>query len=99
VAGGLMGEKPSSGHPGTNGTDRDSMVLNPDGFWGKSFILVVIRYRMWPAILDFFTLHFDDPASEDRYRKETWFLQKTLSIWSAFFLIMNWVTRQVICHP
>jgi osomolarity two-component system sensor histidine kinase SLN1 len=89
------GEKGSASagfNGGTNATDHDSLAINAEGFWARSFILVILRYRMWPAIFDFFTLSFDDPASENGYAKETWFMQKTLALWSSFFLIMNWVS-------
>jgi osomolarity two-component system sensor histidine kinase SLN1 len=73
------------------GTDQESVALHAEGFWALNTALVVLRYRFWPAVLDFFMLRFVDNESEDRYRKETWFLQKSLALWSAVFLITNWV--------
>jgi osomolarity two-component system sensor histidine kinase SLN1 len=80
-------------HGGTNTTEHDSLGPSSDGFWGISFPLVILRYRFWPAVVNFFTLSFEDPQSEDRYKKETWFLQKSLALWSSLFMILNWVSR------
>jgi hypothetical protein len=87
---------PRDSHGGAYGmagtiNDHDSVALHAEGFWALNMALVVLRYRCWPAIYDFFTLRFVDQESEDRYRKETWFLQKSLAVWSAIFLITNWV--------
>lgn len=58
-----------SGPNGTNTTDHDSLGMNTEGFWALNTVFVMLRYRMWPAMLDFFTLQFFDKKSEDHYRK------------------------------
>ncbi|KAF8684902.1 His Kinase A (phosphoacceptor) domain [Rhizoctonia solani] len=53
--------------------------------------MVLLRYRIWPVIERFFSLHFHDPVSEAQYIKETFYTHKTLAFWASCFLILNWV--------
>jgi osomolarity two-component system, sensor histidine kinase SLN1 len=66
----------SAPNGGTNTTDHDSMPPHPEGFWAWNMCTVMIRYRLWPSVMDFFSLRFIDEQSENHYRKETWFMQK-----------------------
>ncbi|KAA1470157.1 hypothetical protein DENSPDRAFT_774313 [Dentipellis sp. KUC8613] len=72
-------------------TDHDSVAIHAEGFWGLAMPLIILRWRVWPAIVDFFSLKFFDEKSETHYRKENWFMRKSLALWSAVFLIVNWV--------
>lgn len=67
------GPDKSSHHPATT-TDHDSQT-----FRGTGAVLLpymVLRYRIWPLVLDFFHLKFFDEKSEMHYRKENWFMKK-----------------------
>ncbi|CAE7184079.1 unnamed protein product [Rhizoctonia solani] len=57
----------------------------------ESRAMVLIRYRIWPVIERFFSLHFHDPVSEAQYIKETFYTHKTLAFWASCFLILNWI--------
>ncbi|KAG8718954.1 hypothetical protein FRC09_011833, partial [Ceratobasidium sp. 395] len=57
----------------------------------ESRAMVMLRYRIWPVIERFFSLHFHDPVSEAQYRKETFYTGKTLAFWAACFLMLNWI--------
>jgi osomolarity two-component system, sensor histidine kinase SLN1 len=37
---------------------------------------IILRYRVWPAAVDFFSPRFFDEKSENHYRKEAWFMGK-----------------------
>ena len=79
---------------GTN-TDRESFAV-VEGFWARSTILIILRWRLWPAILDFFWPRFMDAKSEAQYSKESWFYRKRLAIFSALYFICNWITACVL---
>ena len=53
---------PGMGYGGTN-TDRDSVAIHADGFWGSWMPLVYLRYRLWPIVYAFFATHFMDEKS------------------------------------
>ncbi|EPQ54871.1 hypothetical protein GLOTRDRAFT_111444 [Gloeophyllum trabeum ATCC 11539] len=78
------------GAQGTN-TDMDSIIWYSDGFWAICTPLIILRWRLWPAVKNFFWVHFDDPKSENHYRKELWFTRKSLALWSAVFFVATWV--------
>lgn len=61
-----------------------------DGIWTSSTLLIILRYRLWPLIFDFFSSGFDNAESEAHYRKENWFIRKPLALWSSVFLVINW---------
>lgn len=94
--------KSESAHPfndsrqlgGTN-TDHESFAV-VEGFWGRSTILIILRWRLWPAILGFFWPRFMDEKSEAQYIKESWFYRKRLAIFSALYFICNWITACVL---
>ena len=80
------GDNPSGG---TN-TDLESSAA-VEGFWAKSTPLIILRWRIWPALLGFFCLRFIDEKSESHYSKEAWFFRKTLALLCSLFFIGNWV--------
>jgi len=84
-----------SRQPGGTNTDRESFAA-VEGFWARSTILIILRWRLWPAILDFFRPRFVDSKSEAQYNKESWFYRKRLAIFSALFFICNWITACVL---
>lgn len=58
-------------HPGTS-LDHES-IDHAEDFWTP---LVILRWRLWPMVWDFFTCRFIDDKSEVHYRKENWFIRK-----------------------
>lgn len=56
--------------------DRDSTSGQAQGVWAHSMFLIILRYRMWPAVTEFFFPRFLDERSEAHYRKELWFYRK-----------------------
>jgi osomolarity two-component system, sensor histidine kinase SLN1 len=75
-----MGNSPEksggSNHLGGTNTDRESLAIHADGFWGSCMPLVWLRWRLWPFLLGFFYTRFLDEKSEEHYNKENWFLRK-----------------------
>lgn len=63
-------------------TDRDSDALHTTGFWGLSTPLVILRWRLFPAIVEFFSPKFLNEKSELHYVKENWFMHKVRRITS-----------------
>jgi len=84
-----------SRQPGGTNTDHESFTV-VEGFWAHSTILIILRWRLWPAILGFFRPRFMDIKSEAQYRKESWFYRKRLALFSALFFISNWITACVL---
>ena len=72
-------DRPGGHHPvaGPN-TDRDSVALqtHSGGFWGLCVPLTILRWRLFPAIVAFFSPKFHDQKSELHYVKENWFMRK-----------------------
>ena len=66
------------GHHLTTGpsTDRDSVAVHTSGFWGLCTPLVILRWRLFPAIVEFFSPRFLNEKSELHYVKENWFMHK-----------------------
>lgn len=67
-----------SNHHGGTSTDRDSITahVHANPFWASCTVLAYLRWRMWPGIITFFWTSFVDEHSEQRYKKENWFLRK-----------------------
>jgi osomolarity two-component system sensor histidine kinase SLN1 len=57
-----------SRHPAGTNTDHESFAV-VEGFWARSTILIILRWRLWPAILGFFWPRFMDVKSEAQYTK------------------------------
>ncbi|KAI0073055.1 hypothetical protein K474DRAFT_1700572 [Panus rudis PR-1116 ss-1] len=88
---GASPEKTGSNHMGGTNTDRDSFAIhNAEGFWGSCTPLIHLRWRLWPLVYGFFATRFVDEKSESHYRKENWFLRKSLAMWSTAFFVANW---------
>jgi len=49
------------------------------------------RWRFFPAIIYFFEPSFTDPAKEQSYVKESWFIQKPAAIAGALFFYLVWI--------
>ena len=64
------------GHVTGPNTDRDSVALHTGGFWGVCTPLIILRWRVFPAIVDFFSTKFPNKKSEQHYVKENWFMRK-----------------------
>lgn len=73
---GASPEKSNSHHHGGTTTDHDSLFFHATGFWASCLPLIILRWRVWPAILDFFSLRFLDQKAEIHYAKESWFMRK-----------------------
>lgn len=54
---------------------RDSPP-HPEGFWGVCLPLAIVRWRLWPSAIEFFSSRFYDNRTEIHYRKEIWFSSK-----------------------
>ncbi|CAE6529714.1 unnamed protein product [Rhizoctonia solani] len=87
-------QRSQSTHP-HHGDETGTPATGPTGSTSsgvaESRAMVLIRYRIWPVIERFFSLHFHDPISEAQYVKETFYTHKTLAFWASCFLILNWV--------
>ncbi|KAH7316420.1 hypothetical protein B0J17DRAFT_687075 [Rhizoctonia solani] len=78
-------------HADEIGTPQTGPTGSTSSGVAESRAMVLIRYRIWPVIERFFSLHFHDPISEAQYTKETFYTHKTLAFWASCFLILNWV--------
>jgi hypothetical protein len=83
-------ERYCEGHTGATNTDRESLAA-VEGFWAKYTLLIILRWRVWPAFLGFFRLRFIDNKSEAHYEKEAWFFRKSLALLCSLFFIGNWI--------
>lgn len=83
---GVSPEK-SNSHPpaGTSIIDHDSFE-HVEGFWAIWSPLVLIRWRLWPMLMEFFTSRFFDDKAEEHYRKENWFMRK---VRASRYITMN----------
>lgn len=70
---GMGGE--ASYAPGGTATDHDSTAYH-SGVWGLAMPLLLLRYRLWPMLVNFFCTKFFDEKSESHYKKENWFMKK-----------------------
>ncbi|KAF8892172.1 hypothetical protein BD779DRAFT_1784373 [Infundibulicybe gibba] len=87
---GASPEKSGGSHQNAPGTS-DHESLTPEGCWTIWAPLVILRWRIWPIILEIFSPRFLDEKSEQHYRQENWFLKKSLALWASLWLIANWV--------
>lgn len=72
---GASPEKSNSHQPPGTSLEHES-IDHIDGFWGLWTPLIILRWRLWPVVWDFFTCRFIDEKSEEHYRKENWFIRK-----------------------
>ncbi|KAG9075352.1 hypothetical protein FRC06_010137 [Ceratobasidium sp. 370] len=78
-------------HQDETGTPPTGPTGSANSDVAESRAMVMLRYRIWPVIERFFSLHFHDPGAEAQYRKETFYTGKTLAFWAACFLLLNWI--------
>jgi len=66
-------------------TDHDSVGVRTGGFWGLCTPLIVLRWRIFPVIVNFFSPKFPNEKSELHYINEIWFMRKVrrTSYWSV----------------
>ncbi|KAF9494884.1 hypothetical protein BDN71DRAFT_1392461 [Pleurotus eryngii] len=86
---GVSPEKSGDSHPQTAVSDHESIVPH-GGFWASLTVLIILRWRVWPAVKDFFDSKFTDKKSEQHYAQENWYHSKRLAIWSSVWLAVNW---------
>jgi len=68
-------EKVGESHQNMTSLDHESVTVS-DGFWSSFRALVLFRWRIWPAILNFFSSRFLDEEYEQHYAQENWFVRK-----------------------
>ena len=66
----------SLGKLGSPSSDHDSVTVHAGSFWGLCTPLIIIRWRLFPAIVNFFSPKFPSEKSELHYIKENWFMRK-----------------------
>jgi osomolarity two-component system sensor histidine kinase SLN1 len=74
----LLPPKNSSLHFFQRGTslDHESVGEKVEGFWAMWTPLIILRWRIWPAIMKFFSSSFHNKESEAQYAKENWHIRK-----------------------
>ena len=70
----------SLGMLGSTSADHDSVTVHTSGVWGLCTPLAVLRWRLFPAIVNFFSPKFPSEKSELHYIKENWFMRKVRRI-------------------
>jgi hypothetical protein len=65
-------EMSSGTQPVQQSSDRESSTVD-HGPWP---VVVLLRWRMWPAVWHFFNSSFEDKLAEERYRAEFWSTRK-----------------------
>lgn len=72
----LSEQSVSPGKLGSPSSDHDSVTVHAGRFWGLCTPLIIIRWRLFPAIVNFFSPKFPSEKSELHYIKENWFMRK-----------------------
>lgn len=72
----LSEQSVSPGKLGSPSSDHDSATVHAGRFWGLCTPLIIIRWRLFPAIVNFFSPKFPSEKSELHYIKENWFMRK-----------------------
>ena len=72
---GASPEKSGGSYRNTTSTEQESL-LTPTGFWVSFPLLVALRWKIWPTIVNFFCSRFPNEKTELHYRQETWYIQK-----------------------
>jgi osomolarity two-component system sensor histidine kinase SLN1 len=70
----------SLGKLGNTSADHDSVTVHTSGVWALCTPLAVLRWRLFPAIVNFFAPKFPSEKSELHYIKENWFMRKVRRI-------------------
>ncbi|KAG6816144.1 hypothetical protein H0H87_008321 [Tephrocybe sp. NHM501043] len=89
----------SDGNHRVDGSTSDGNAEESHGLWGTLPIGVVLRWRIWPAVVRFFDSRFSDPKSEAHYAQESWFIKKSLALWASVWLILIWVLGCIFARP
>ncbi|KAG6850670.1 hypothetical protein H0H93_010398 [Arthromyces matolae] len=95
---GASPEKSGGSHAGRSSNDHESMH-GADVVWDVRSLGVLLRWRIWPAVVKFFSSSFADPKSEASYAQENWFIKKSLASWASVWLILNWVLGCIFSQP
>jgi len=64
---GASPEKSGGSHPAGGPSTSDHESLGPEGFWNTFSPIVLLRWRIWPAIVELFSSSFADEKSEVHY--------------------------------
>ncbi|GLB41632.1 putative his Kinase A (phosphoacceptor) domain containing protein [Lyophyllum shimeji] len=95
---GATPEKSAGSHlPAPTTSDHES--LGPEGLWSNLSPIVVLRWRLWPAVVELFSSRFADVKSEAHYAQENWFIKKSLALWASLWFILNWVLGCIFAQP
>jgi len=79
-------------HSSSLGTGESWNGTQPSyGLWESNTLLTFFRWRLWPAIDNFFSVRFMDENMETSYRKELWATSKSLALYASLFFIVNWI--------
>jgi len=60
----------------TRSTDKPNVKVLPGGFWTSYRPLAILRWKVLPAVTDFFCYRFVDEKLEKHYQQEMWFGSK-----------------------
>jgi osomolarity two-component system, sensor histidine kinase SLN1 len=71
-------EKSSGSQRGSHRPPSIETFQFPNGFWTTCFPLTLIRFRIWPAVVNFFNSKFSDAESETQYQTENWYIRKVI---------------------
>ncbi|KAL0574306.1 hypothetical protein V5O48_007644 [Marasmius crinis-equi] len=75
--------------------DRESAVTG-HGFWGRSHLLVRLRYRLWPTVVEFFYPRPFEGPSEDQFRNEDWQSKKMLALVASIWFCVSWAIGLIV---
>ncbi|KLO12174.1 hypothetical protein SCHPADRAFT_829937 [Schizopora paradoxa] len=78
-------------HSSSLGTGESCSAQNTYGVWESNVILTFLRWRLWPAIENFFGVRFINEAMEQSYRRELWATSKSLALYASLFFVVNWI--------
>jgi len=79
-------------HSSSLGTGEScSATQNTYGIWESNAVLTFLRWRLWPAIDNFFGVRFINENMEQSYRREIWATSKSLGLYASLFFIANWI--------
>ncbi|KAF8645064.1 hypothetical protein AX16_008122 [Volvariella volvacea WC 439] len=65
------------------------------GIWACYRVLMILRLKLWPYVMRFFSSKFEDEGTERSYQQEMWCQSKKMCLWSSTFFIFNWVVEVV----
>jgi osomolarity two-component system sensor histidine kinase SLN1 len=69
-------EKSSGSQRGSQQPPSIATSQLQNGCWTTYFLLSLIRFRIWPAVVNFFNSKFPDAESESQYQTENWYIRK-----------------------